>query len=309
MARQADDAHVEGEIFTAELGADAALLGDFQDELFGLQTTERTALVVPRGGQLVVVFGGGQLDGFEAGLGAGAADHEGEVVGRAGGGAEVGEFVGDELFEALGVKERLGFLEEKRLVGGAASFGDEEEFVVGALGCIEIDLRRQVRAGVDLVEHVDGGGLRVAQIFLGVGLVDALGNPFGVVGAGPDLLAFFGDDRGGAGVLAKRQDTLGGDLGVFEQRRGDVAVVGGGFGVVENGGDLREMFGAKQERRVAHGLLRDEGEHLGVDLEDLATFKGGGRNAFFGEQAIFGVVGAERERVLVRKSGRGHGRD
>ena len=307
VARQTDDAHVEGEILAAELRADAAVLGDLEDELLRLQIAEGAAFFVTGGGKVVVVFGRGELDGFQAGLGAGATYDEGEVIGRAGGGAEVGELVGDELFEALGVEQRLCLLKEERLVGRAAAFGDEEEFILGTFGGVEVDLRRQVGAGVDLVEHVQRRGLRITQVFLGVGLVDALGNKLGVVGAGPDLLAFFGDHRGGAGVLAEGENAFGRDLGVLQERGGDVAVVGRGLGVVEDGGNLCEVLRAKEEGRVAHRLLRNEGEDVGVNLEDFATLEGRGGDAFFRKQAILGVVRAEREGVLVGKSGRGHG--
>ena len=113
-----------------------------------------------------------------------------------------------------GIQERLGLLEEIALVGGAAALGDEEELVLGAGGGVEVDLGREVGAGVDLLVHVEGHGLGVAEVLLGVGLVDPSGEVLLVLHAGPDLLALLADDGGGAGVLAEGELELGGDLGV-----------------------------------------------------------------------------------------------
>ena len=69
------------------------------------------------------------------------------------------------------------------------------------------------------------------------------------------VLALLGDDGGGAGVLAERQDAVGGDLGVLQHRQGDEAVVLGGLGIVEDRGHLLEVGGAQEEGDVVHRLL------------------------------------------------------
>ena len=191
----------------------------------------------------------------------------------------------------------------KQLVGRAAALGDEEELVLVALGGVDVDLGGQVRAGVRLLPHVQGRDLGVAEVLLGVALVDAAAEPLGVVGAGPDLLALLGDDGGGAGVLAHRQDALGGDLGVLEQRQRHVTVVGRGLGVVEDRGDLLEVLGPQEEGAVVERLLRQEGERLRLDLEDLPALEDGRLDALLREQAVGGVVGPER--AAVPGSGRG----
>lgn len=56
------------------------------------------------------------------------------MVGWAGGGAEGFHFLEAEFLEAFGVEEGLGFLIEEGFVGGAAAFGDEEEFVGVSFG-------------------------------------------------------------------------------------------------------------------------------------------------------------------------------
>ncbi len=103
---------------------------------------------MPVGGQAVVILGGGQLDGLQTGLGAGAADYKGQMIGRAGGGADGFHFVRQKRLQFLRVEQRLGFLEQIGLVGAAAALGYKEELVFAALGGIEVDLGGQVGAGV-----------------------------------------------------------------------------------------------------------------------------------------------------------------
>ena len=81
----------------------------------------------------------------------------------------------------------------------------------------------------------------VAEVLLGVGLVDSAREGLGVVRVGPHLLALVAEDGGGAGVLAEGQDATGGDLGVAEESEGDVAVVVRRLGVLEDGGDLLKV--------------------------------------------------------------------
>ena len=67
------------------------------------------------------------------------------------------------------------------------------------------------------------------------------------------MTALAHDDRG-AGVLAHRQDAASGDVGVFEQVQGHKAVIGRGFGVIEDVAQLLKVTGAQQVCDVAHGL-------------------------------------------------------
>ena len=94
-------------------------------------------------------------------------------------------------------------------------------------------------------------------------------------------MAFLGEDRARAGILAHRENSARGDLGVLQQRVGDVAVVIGRLRVLENSGDLLEVLGAEKKICVVKGFAREVGERLGSDFEDLATFKVGGADALF----------------------------
>ena len=197
-------------------------------------------------------------------------------------------------------------MEKKRLVRGAAAFADKEEFVFAALGGIEVDLRGQVGLGVDLVIHVQRRCLRVAKIFLGVGLIDALREFFGIIAAGPDLLAFFAHDGGGAGVLAERQNAMGGDLGIAQHHQRDHAVIFRGCRVIENRGNLREVRGPKREIDRAECLICQQGQGLGLDAQNGLSVKFGDRDMIGAQQFILCGIGTSGVDVLVEKRRIGH---
>lgn len=228
------------------------------------------------------------------------------MIGRASRGAEILHFFQAEFLEALGIQQSLGFLEKKRLVRGAAAFADKEEFVFAALGGIEVDLRGQVGLGVDLIEHVQRGGLRVAKIFLGVGLIYALREFFGIIAAGPDLLAFFAHDGGGAGVLAERQNAVGGDLGIAQHHQRDHAVIFRGRRVIKDRGNLRKVRGPKREIDRAECLICQQGQGLGLDAQNGLSMKFGDRDMIGAQQFILCGIGTSGVDVLVEKRRIGH---
>ncbi len=236
--------------------------------LLELRVAERAAELVARRREGVVVTRRGELDGLQAGLGRRAADDDRDVVRGARGRAEALHLLDEERLEAGGVQERFRLLVERALVRRASALRDEEQVVLHARRREEVDLRRQVVAGVDLVVHRERGRLRVAEVLHGVGLKDALREKRRVVGSGPDLLALPADDRRRAGVLAERQLELRGDDGVAEKRRRHEAVVRRSLGILQDGRDLPLMLRPEEERHVAHRLVREQGERPRVDDED-----------------------------------------
>ena len=103
----------------------------------------------------------------------------------------------------------------------------------------DVELHRQVVAGVHFLEHRQRRHLRIAQVGFGVGAVDAAGERLFLVAVDPDALALLAEHQGGAGVLAHRQDAAGGDAGVLQQIERDEAVVRGCLRVVQDGAELR----------------------------------------------------------------------
>ncbi len=221
------------------------------------------------------------------------------MIGRAGGGAEGLHFGHQELLQASRVEQSLGFLEQVGFVATAAPFGDEHKLVLIPFGGVEIDLRREIAAGVLFVVHGQGNVLGITQIFFGVGLEDPFGEQFLVPGPGPYPLAFFADDGCRTGVLAEGQLELGRDFGVAQHGDGHPAIVGRGFGIGENLGDLFVVRGPQQKGYVAHGLVGQQGQAFRVDLEDFLTVKVGGADVILGQETVLGVVLTQRERVLI----------
>ena len=88
VARQADHADVVAEVLAAELGADPDFAGQLENLFLELDIAEGPRVLVARGRQVVEVAAARELDRLEGGLGGGPADHDRQVVRRAGRGAE-----------------------------------------------------------------------------------------------------------------------------------------------------------------------------------------------------------------------------
>ena len=160
------------------------------------------------------------------------------MIGRASGGADHAQLVVNKGAQPLWGQQSPSFLEEKALVGRAAAFGHEHELVGRALLGENLDLGREVGAGVLLLEHAQGGQLAVAEVGLLIGFGNAGRERGLIVAFGPHLMPLLAHDDGGAGVLAHRQDPTGGDVGVFEHVERDETVVVRGFRVVEDAAQL-----------------------------------------------------------------------
>ena len=222
------------------------------------------------------------------------------MVGRAGRSAQILDVGTDELGERLLVEQRLGLLVEEGLVGRAAALGDEEEFVLHAgLAAVDVNLCREVRSRVLLVNHREGDHLRIAEVALLVGLVDAAGDAAGVVGAGPYVLTLVGDADGRTGILAGGQLALGGHALVEQHRVGDELVVVGRFGVVEDVAQLLQVRRAQVERHVAVGGLREQLEARGVDLQHLAAVALDHFHVILRQKTVLGFVLPDGERLLI----------
>ena len=57
MARQTNHAHIVGEVLAAELGADSEFLGCFDELLLQFHVAEGLTVLVPFGGEIVIVLG------------------------------------------------------------------------------------------------------------------------------------------------------------------------------------------------------------------------------------------------------------
>ena len=269
VARQADDAYVMGKVLAAELGTNAEFLGGFLQFFFQFNVAESLAMIVAFGRQAVKFLGGREFNGLHHRVGRGAANNEGEVVGRAGCRAE-SLHLGDQIVKQfLRGEQRLGLLEEHGLVGGSATFCHKQELVGIAFCGVKVDLCRQVGAGVFFVIHVECDSLAVTQVLFCVGFEDPFGNVFSVIHTGPDLLSLLGDDGCGAGILAGRQLELGRNHGVAQECHGHTLVVTRGFRVRQDLGDLLVMLLAQQEGDVLHGGVGQDGQSFWAYPQDF----------------------------------------
>ena len=296
MAGQADDADVVCHVFSAELGAEADFVGFLQQFFFECDVAEGTSCLVASRRQRVVEVGRGEFYGEEVFLGTRSADDEGDVVGRAGSRAEALHLLDQEGHQCAGVLDAgLCFLIEVGLVGRAAAFGDHEEAVLHAFGGFDVDLGRQVALGVHLVIHVERRILGIAQVVLGVGVIDAAREVFLVAESGPHLLSFFAVDDGCAGVLAEGQLAFGRNFGVAQEGEGDILVVGRGFGVAQNLGYLQVVRAAQEETDVVEGCLRDEPQGLWFYFQNGFSLEIAHADILVGQAHILGVVLAQLE--------------
>ena len=307
MPRQPDDPDVVAEVLAAELRADAEPLGEREHLGLQLVVAEPVPDRGPRRRQVVEVVGGGVLRGLQGVLRGRAADDQGEVVRRAGGRAQRADLLLEVGHQPGRAEHRLGLLEEVGLVRRAAALGHEQELVrrlvprrrVG----VELDLRRQVGAGVALLPHGERRHLRVAQVQLGVGVVDPAADGRLVGARRQDVLAALAHDDRGAGVLAHRQHPAGRDVRVLQQVQRHEPVVGRGLRVVEDPPQLREVGRPQEVRDVAHRLEREQPQRLRLDLEERASRRLDGRHALGGDQAVRRLVGAARQQVGVGELG------
>ncbi len=117
VARKANYAYVVAEIFAAKLSSNAGGSTHFEDAFFPFEIAVSAAGGVAFGGEIVEVADGGKFDGFHGGFGGGSSDDECEVIGGAGGGADVEEFGADEFGELVFGEKGFCFLEEEGFIG------------------------------------------------------------------------------------------------------------------------------------------------------------------------------------------------
>src|SRR5690606_11616621 len=116
--------------------------------LLELDVAERAAELVARARQVVERAAARELHGLQRRLGGAAADDDREVVRRAGRGAERADLPLQEGHQRVGLEHGPRLLEQEGLVRRAAALRDDQEAVLVALRRVELDLRRQVGAGV-----------------------------------------------------------------------------------------------------------------------------------------------------------------
>ena len=234
MPRQTYYAYIQAEILSAELGTDIKIPGHFQQPVFKLQIPKGMAVFISPGWQTVKVPGRSQLDGFEVELGRSPADHKCQMIGRAGCCAQCFHLALHIIQQFIRRQNSFGFLIQKGLVRRSAAFGQEQEVISAAFDRIQLDLGRQVAAGIPFFKHGQGGILRIPQIGISISIKHPLRKGGFIRITGPNLLTLFAHNNSCSGILTHGKDTFGCDYGIFQQFQGYISVIGRAFRIFED---------------------------------------------------------------------------
>ena len=184
------------------------------------------------------------------------------MIRRARRGAERQHLLLQERQQAVLGQNRRRRLEQKALVGGAATLGHEHELVgIIALG-IDLALRGHVVGGVLLLVHRQGRHLRIAQVTAQIGVARAFGERGLIVAVGDDVAALLAHDDRGAGILAHRQHAAGSDVGVLQEIEGNELVVVARLLVFQDRAQLLQVTRAQIVIDVAEGRFRERPQRL-----------------------------------------------
>ena len=145
--------------------------------------------------------------------------------------------------------------------------------------------------------------MRIPQVEISVRVEDSTTDVLLVLTGGPDVLTALAHDDRGAGVLAHRQDAPGGDVGVLQQIESDEAIVGAGFGVIEDGGELCQVIGAKEVRDVVERLVGEQSQNFGLYGHERAPTGVDDFDSLGGDEAkgSIGAAGLPGQQIGVRK--------
>ena len=131
-------------------------------------------------------------------------------------------------------------------------------------------MRGKITFGIYLVVHGKGCVLGVAQVFLGIGFVNAEGESFFVAISRPAFLSV-NDCR--TGILTERKYSFGGHFGIAEEGECYVFIVFAGFGIAQNLSNLFVVRTAKHKRYIAEGGVRHSGKTFLFDFQDGFPFE------------------------------------
>mmetsp|Transcript_98253 Transcript_98253/g.273296 ORF Transcript_98253/g.273296 Transcript_98253/m.273296 type:complete len:417 (+) Transcript_98253:294-1544(+) len=217
MPGHPNDPDVMDEVLASELRTDPQAMAHREDLLLPLGVSVRTSMVVSCLRKVVEVPRRRELHRLQAELRRETADDDGQMVWGARGRAQGHDLLSNEGFQGLWVQQGLRLLVQVGLVGRATALGHEHELVLVAPGRIDLQLCGQIALRVLLGEHSDRRDLGVAQVPLGVSIVNAVRQVFLVLPVSPDEHAPFAHADGGACVLATREHTLRGNDSVLQQ--------------------------------------------------------------------------------------------
>ena len=120
----------------------------------------------------------------------------------------------------------------------------------------------------------------------------------------PDPKTLRYDDRGSR-ILAHGENATCCDFGIPEQSQGDHAIIVRRLLVIQDGRNLLQVPRPKHEGDVFDCFVRKPGDGFWRDLENLFPFKFRDFDSFPRNQAVVGLIWAEREGLVVGKIAHG----
>ena len=205
MTRQTNDTHVVRHVLTAELRSQTDLIRLLQQPFLQLYIAERTAGLVARRRQTVVVMRARQLNRQQVLLRTRTANDDRDMIRWTRCGTEALHLLHQERDQRTRVLDtRFRLLIQIGLVRTTATFGHAQKTVLISFRSLEVDLCRQVTFGVHLVVHVQRCVLAVTQVALGIGIIHTLAECFLIAEPCPHFLPFLAVDNSRSGILAER---------------------------------------------------------------------------------------------------------
>mmetsp|Transcript_23879 Transcript_23879/g.62749 ORF Transcript_23879/g.62749 Transcript_23879/m.62749 type:complete len:236 (-) Transcript_23879:359-1066(-) len=234
MSRKPNHPHIMDEVLASKLRSDPKLLRQNLDAILPEGVPESTAKGAARGGKTVQVLAARQLHSLQRLFRRQAANYERQVVGRTSCCAEFHHLFFHELGEGPFVQNALGFLQELRLVGRAATFRHEQKIIVVPRLRQHVDLRWQVGLCVRLLKHTRCSDLRVTQIAFGVGTIDAMRNVLLIKTVREHITSSRGHHYRSPRVLARWHHLPGRGASVFQQLKRDKTIVARRLWILQN---------------------------------------------------------------------------
>ncbi len=270
MTRQADYPNIVTEILAPELRPDPHIAAQFMHNRFHFQIAEAMTILTALRWQPVKIAATGQLHCFQIKFSRRAANHDSQVIGRTGSRSQGPDLLIQEFDQTLTLQQGRGALKQECLVGRPAALGNEQEFI-GILSPlrIQLNLARQIVAGVLFFEHGERGNLTIAKIIVIIGIQDPFGERGFILSIGPDTPPLLAHHDGGAGILAHRQHTARRNIGILQKVIGDETIIVGRFRVIQNLRQLRQMARPQQVINVAKRFFRQQAQPFRVDRDDL----------------------------------------
>ena len=158
-----------------------------------------------------------------------------------------------------------------------ATEGDEYRFVM-------------VAKGVHLIIHVERSVLRIAEVVLGVSVIDTKAQSLFILEVGPYTLTFLTMDDSSTCILAEWENALHGCLCIAEELESHVLVVLRSLWVGQNLSYLSIVLTTEHELYVVETLLRQQSQSFFRNLEDCLTLKLCCAYAFFRDKAVLCLV-------------------